>query len=150
MGAEGVNGLDFQPARRLQRLGEQLARPRQVQVIRRRSAQMCQFLGQRPVGHDRPVAQPLEQATLHLCGGRPGVGDAQDTLRLDVQQQQPRHPVDQRLGLARPGIGRDEDIDVRIRRLILQARRHGAIGGAHSSPPSLSAELHSKTRARCA
>ena len=71
---------------------------------------------QRRVVHDGPAAQLFEQPRLHLGGGGLGVGDAQDLAGLDPSQQQARHAVDQGRGLARAGVGGDEDRDGADRR----------------------------------
>ena len=79
-------------------------------------AQLAQCRAQIGVRLHRPFAQPPEQAVLHLGRGGLGVGQAQDVLRLDPVQQQPRHPVGQHAGLARPGIGRQPGRGRRDRR----------------------------------
>ncbi len=143
--AEGVDGLDLQPAWRLERLGEQGAGVGQAERIARRgfALEPDQRRSQLLVLHDRPAAEHVEQPALHLGGGGLGVGHAEDGGRLDVPQQQPGHPVDQGLGLARAGVGGDEGVERRIGRLTLMG-----VLEAHSSPsPSLPVD-HSKTRAR--
>jgi hypothetical protein len=115
--AEGVDGLDLQPARRLQRLGEQapgLGQLAMAETGRVAALQRAQLLAQLDVGGDAPLAQSLEQPPLHLGGGGLGVGHAQDRLGRRAGQQQARDPVDQGLGLARAGIGRDEGRDGRV------------------------------------
>ncbi len=99
-----------------------------------------QFARQGGVVQHGPAAQLIEQPGLHLGGGGLGVGDAQDGAGIDLVQQQPRHPVDQGGGLARAGVGGDEDG---------QARVGGDDLGddAHSSSPSPMTD-HSQTRAR--
>ena len=141
--AEGVDGLDLQPARRLQRAGEQFAGAGQGRVIHRLRVavvQPGQFARQGGVVQHGPAAQLVEQPGLHLGGGGLGVGDAQDGAGIDLVQQQPRHPVDQGGGLARAGVGGDEDGQARVGRDDLG-------GHAHSSSPSPITD-HSQTRAR--
>ena len=143
--AEGVDGLDLQPAGRFQRLGEQGAGVGQADGVAGRglALQPDQRRSQLLVLHDRPAAEHVEQPALHLGGGGLGVGHAEDGGRLYVAQQQPGHPIDQGLGLARAGVGGDEGVERRIGRLTLMG-----VLEAHSSPsPSLPVD-HSKTRAR--
>ncbi len=137
--AEGVDGLDLQPARGLQRQGEQAPGAGQAG---RRLADPGQLLGQGRIGHHRPAAQGLEQPALHLGRRRLGVGDAEDGLRVRAAQQQPRHPVDQRAGLARPGVGGDEGGGPRFGGQDLGVEAHSAA----SSPSPIT--CHSQTRAR--
>ena len=149
--AEGVDGLNLQPARRLQRLGEQPPRLRQLGARHGRGVprlQIGQRAGQVGVVHHRPGPEPVEQPRLHLRRRRLGVGDAQDLAGLDLLQQQPRHPVDQGRGLARAGVGGDEDRLAGIGggdlvRVGQDARAHSA--SPPSSPPTT---CHSQTRAR--
>ncbi len=149
--AEGVDGLDLQPAGRLQGAGEQAARFGQAGGIEGGGVavvQLRQFRRQFSVVHDGPFAQRLEQAGLHLGGGGLGVGHAQDGRGRGAAQQQARHPADQGGGLAGSGVGGDED-------------RAGRVGGAglggdavadvevHSASPSSPPPMtcHSQTRA---
>ena len=154
--AEGVDGLDLQPAGRLQRPGEQPARLRQLrprQRLRVAALQPGQFARQLAVVGHRPAAQLGEQPRLHLRRRRLGVGDAQDVSRPHPPQQQTRHPVHQGGGLAGPGVGGDEDRQLRVGRGgLVGAGRGGGVdrhdvahSGASSSPPTT---CHSQTRAR--
>ena len=150
--AEGVDGLDLQPARRLQRAGEQAAGVGQVgrlQAGRVAAVELDQIAGQFGVIHDGPAAQLLEQPRLHLGGGGLGVGDAQDLGRSRLLQQQPGHPVHEGGGLARAGVGGDEDRAAGIGGgpLVGAGLFEGREGhsGASSSPPTT---CHSQTRAR--
>jgi hypothetical protein len=79
-----------------------------VPAIAALALQPRQLEAQVGVLQDRPLAQGVEQAALHLGGGGLGVGDAQDGLGRGVGQQQPRHPGDKGGGLARAGVGGDE------------------------------------------
>ncbi|MNY24514.1 hypothetical protein D3C86_1582340 [compost metagenome] len=150
--AEGVDGLDLQPARRLQRAGEQAARLGQAGRVEAggiAGVQFGQFGGQGGVVHDRPLAQGLEQAGLHLGGGGLGVGDAEDGRGPGPAQQQTGHAADQGGGLARAGVGGDEDRQGRIGGADLGIRAHLRSGDVHSlSPSSPPTTCHSQTRAR--
>ena len=151
--AEGMQGLDLQPARRLQRAGEQAARARQVvgsEGVGGRGVKLRKGAGQLRIVHHRPFAKAGKQPALHLRGGGLGVGDAQDLGRLRALQQQPRHPVDQGRGLARAGIGHDEDRGPGVGRppLVRIGPGAGSRGTAHASSPSPPPETcHSQTRA---
>ena len=105
-GAKAVNGLNPQPAGRLQRAGKQPPRPRKIIGDKAwplaQRGKVCPKLVIRQHG---PFAKPLEQAVLHLGGGGLGVGQAQNPLRLHPAKEQPRHAVDQHPRLARPRIG---------------------------------------------
>ena len=144
--AEGMNGLDLQAARRLQRASEQAARLRQSRFAERGGIAVVQRghgLGELAIVHHGPAAQLIEQPRLHLGGGGLGVGDAQDGVGPGLGQQQAGHAVDQGGGLARAGVGGDEDRQVRV-------GGEDLVGGsahseASSSPP---ATAHSHTRAR--
>ena len=105
--AKCVDRLDLQPARRLDRTREKPACPcKGVVADAAFQPKFGQRGPQRALLQHRPFAQPLEQPVLHLAGRRLGVGQAQDALRLDPFQQEPRHPVGQHPRLARPGIRR--------------------------------------------
>ncbi len=151
--AEGVDGLDLQPAGRLQGAGEQAPRLGQAGRVEGGRVAVVQF-GQRSrqfaVVHDGPFAERLEQAGLHLGGGGLGVGHAQNGRGRGAAQQQARHPADQGGGLARSRVGGDED----------RARRVGGAGlgvegvfgpdvEVHSASPSSAPPMtcHSQTRA---
>ena len=70
--AEGVDGLHLQPARRLQRRGEQPARPRARFGARawRRSTALISLV-ERGVVERRPVGQPLEHVGSPYWRRRP-------------------------------------------------------------------------------
>ena len=142
--AEGVDGLDLQPARRLQGAGEQGPGPRQVARL---LVDLLQRLDQRLVGHHRPAAEVLIEPALHLGGGGLGVGDAEDRLGRGPAQQQAGHAADQGRGLARAGVGGDRDRAVGVRGEDLRVE-----GGPDHSPPSPASPspmtCHSHRRAR--
>ena len=76
--AEGVDGLHLQAAGRLQRLGEQLARPRAPLGVDLLDAGQADFGVELFVVERGPARQPLEHAVRHVGGGRLGVGEAED------------------------------------------------------------------------
>ncbi len=116
-GAERVDGLHLQPARRFQRAGEQFASARAQSCIDLRDAGVTDGVVQRGVVERDPVAERGEHPLRHVGGGGLGEGDAQDLFRRHVGEQQPDHALHQHMGLARAGIGRDK-------------RRGGGIGSA--------------------
>ena len=147
-GAEGMDGLDFQPARRLDRTGKQgtgMAHARDIDRAFR--AQLVQRARQGGIVQHRPFAQPFEQPVLHLAGGSLGIGQAQDVLRLDPGQQQTRHPVGQHPRLARSGIGGQPGGAVRAGGLNL-AFAGGIAAHSRSSGVATVLRSHSPNRAR--
>ena len=147
--AERMNGLDVQPARRVQYLGEQSPGPGEGLFGGVVSGQFPQAILQPGFFQDRPFAQPLVEPVGHFRRRRPGEGEAQDPGRRRACQQQSHHPVDQHMGLAGAGVGPHPD-------------RGGGVGGrallggfgaaagiglcGHSSSPAPAD--HSLTRAR--
>ena len=150
--AEGVDGLDLQPARRLQGAGEEPPRSSQLVLARPAAFDLRDGAGERLVGQHRPAAEALEDPARHLRRGGLGEGEAEDTARLGAGEQQPHDALGEHEGLARAGIGRHPGGRPRIRRLGLSlARRcvdHGRGGPNHFSSSSLSTRPHSRTRAR--
>ena len=149
--AQRVDGLHLQPARRLQRAGEQLARRFAQACAGIRNAGLADRRIQRIVIERHPMAQRGEHALRHVGGGGFCKRDAEDLFRRDVVEQQPDHPLHQHMRLARSGIGRNE----RGRRGIGRARlrvahigRNDAGSLHHSSIPSPPAADHSLMRAR--
>ena len=120
--AKGVDRLDLQPARRLQRAGEELAGLLHRLLARASSlGKLGQSVGQRRVRHGRPLAEPGKDTGRHFRRRRLGEGEAQNLRRIDAGQKQPHDPLGQDVGLAGAGIGRDEDRAFRIRRDLLAA-----------------------------
>ena len=118
-GAEGMDGLDAQPARGFDGGGKQAPGPGQDRAQPGVwNAQVGEGLAQGVIGQHGPFPEPVEQAILHLCRSGFGVGQAQDGLRIGALQQQARHPVCQHTGLACARIGR-------------QPGRNVGPGGAH-------------------
>ncbi len=143
---EAVDRLDADAAGRLDRLGEQLPRPRQpvgCRVVAFTQFGQCRHqIGIR--GH-RPAAQRLEQPVLHLGGGGLGVGQAQDRQRVRTAQQEPRHAVGEHAGLARPGICGKPGVQRRVCRATLE---FGCFGHPTSSGVEGLASVHSPSRER--
>ncbi len=105
--AERMDRLDLEPARRLDGAREKPARARQRLVLDGAGhAQIGERRVQRARLHHRPFPEPPEQPVLHLARGGLGVGQAQDVLRRDPVEQEPRHPVGEHPRLARSRIGR--------------------------------------------
>ncbi len=150
-GAQRVNGLDLQPARRLQRTGEQLARRGPQPDIGRGDSHLADRGVERGVIERDPVSERGEHPLRHVGGGRLGEGDAEDLLRRDALQQQPDHALDQDMRLAGPGIGRDESGRRRVRGAGLRRANFWWNGPGclhHSSNPNPPAADHSLIRAR--
>ncbi len=106
--AEGVDGLDLQPARGLERTGEQGAGAGELGGWDRRGlAEGVEGVLQRGVVEHRPGAEGPEQPVLHLGRGGLGVGEAEDLLRLGAGEQQAGDPVGEHAGLAGAGVGGD-------------------------------------------
>ena len=155
-GAEGVDGLDLQSARGLDRLREQP--PGRVQPVRGQRAGDAlagQLGGQIRIGLHRPGAKLGEQPVLHLARRGLGIGQAQNVLGRHAVQQQPCHPVGQHPGLARPGIrgqpGRFQRVgglDLAAGRLVGRAGR-AQVHGPTLSRTGASLRSHSPPRARC-
>ena len=150
-GAQRVDGLHLQPARRLQRAGEQLARRLAQARAGMGNAGIADRRIQRVVVERHPMAQRGEHPLRHVGGGGFCEGDAEDFFRRHVVEQQPDHPLHQHMGLARACVRRNEGGGRRIG----GARLGGADGVGndagslhHSSIPSPPAADHSLMRAR--
>ncbi len=155
--AEGVDGLHLQPARRVQRQGEQPPRPRPPDGVGLDVGNSPDRGVEPGIVERGPAAQLVEHPVGHVGGGGLGEGDAEDFRRLDAVEQQADDALRQHMGLAGAGIGRDPGGDGRVRRLDLQSQHRLGNGagdghGAHSPPPASSSSLpptdHSFTRAR--
>ena len=153
LGAEGVDGVDLQSARRLQRQREELPRALPPPGVDPLLAGLAHRLVERRVVQHRPRPQVVEHAVRHVGGGGLGEGDAEDARRIDARQQQPDHALRQDVRLARAGIRRDPGRAGRVRGRGLHlgdgirddARRaHSKIGSSLLAPVS----DHSCTRAR--
>ena len=103
--AEGVDGLHLQPAWRLQRGGEQPARPRALRGVGFAAGRRFDLSVEFGVAERGPAGQPLEHLVRHVGGGGLGEGDAKNFRRIDAAQQQVDHALRQHIGLAGAGIG---------------------------------------------
>ena len=151
-GAERVDGLHLEAARRVERRGEQAARAGALRRADRGLADRAHLAVERVVVERDPVRERVEHARRHVGGRRLGEGDAQDLHRIGAGEQQPDHPLRQHVGLAGARIGRHEGRDLRIGGLGL-ARCAPASGMARALIRSTSSSAsppadHSLTRAR--
>ncbi len=149
--AERVDGIDPHAAGQVQHRREQRPRPA-AHLGGGGDAALLQFGGQGGVVQHHPLAQHLLQPQRHFGRRRLGEGQAQNAAGLGAGQHQPQQPVDQQLGLAGPGRGRDERRHAGVGRLLLPGggvagclrRRCGVERGVHSAS---SPAAHSATRA---
>ncbi len=112
--AEGVDRLDFQPARRFQRLGEKTARLLQLDRVRDTPFNCRDTVFQGGVGERGPIREAIEDAARHFRGRRLGIGQAQNGGGTATGQQQTDHPLRQDMRLARTRIGRHPCRAIRI------------------------------------
>ena len=157
--AEGVDGLDLEPTRGVQREGEQPPCPGSQHDIRCeiRNSENC--LIQACIIKGGPATQLIEHPVGHIGGGCLRECDAEDSGWMDAIEQEPNDALRQHMRLAGAGIGRNPSRPRRVRRLHLDAPesfRDNARGAGyicrhiHSCGPissSLPAD-HSFTRAR--
>ena len=111
--AKRVNRLDFQPAGRIQHLGEQPSGEcahRRGRGITRQPDDGGVQLGFR---HYRPFAQQAADTVLHFRRRGAGEGEAENFAGRATLQQQAQHPVGEHLCLARPGRCRHPDGGIR-------------------------------------
>ncbi len=142
--AEGVDGLDLEPARRVEHAREKLPRQGEVALVRRALQQLADRLAQRAVLGHGPLGEALAEAVRHLGRGGAGESEAEDFGRRAAAEQQGQDAVGQHLGLAGAGRGADPGRDAAIR-----GQRLGAIGiGRHSSSSPSPGTDHSLIRAR--
>ena len=147
--AEGVDRADGDPARGLEYVREQAARPLDLLAGDRTAVERAQLSGETLFRHHRPSAEAPVETVGHLRRRRLGEREAKDAGGLDTSQQQARDAVDQHPGLAGASVGRDPDgrRGIGCEGLRIEA---GVDGGVkvlcHSPPPS--AAIHSLTRAR--
>jgi hypothetical protein len=154
--AEGVNGLNLEAARRLNRSGEQAPRQRALPRGRLESGGLRDALVESGIVERGPLRQRLEHAVCHVGGGRLGIGDAQDLGRVDALQQQVDDALREHPGFAGPRIGGHEDRSIRIGGAGLRCAQCGwnVRQRVHDCPPGISYSLsppeaaHSLTRAR--
>ncbi len=146
--AEGVDGLDLEPAGRVDHAGEEPPGALQQIALRRHAGEPGQVGGEPRVRHRRPVAEAECDAVRHLRRRRLGEGEAQDAGRRRAGEQEAQHAAGEHGRLAGAGRGRDPDRRLGRRRLMLGAAGLGLLRErAHPSPSPPSAD-HSLTRAR--
>ena len=104
---EGVQGLNLEAARRLDRAREQLPREDEVMGSGRVRAAVDDRLRQRPVAEARPLRERGENALGHVGGRGLGVGEAEDLRRRRSAEQEPQHPLGEHVGLAAARVGGD-------------------------------------------
>ncbi len=154
--AEGVDGLDAHPARRVEDAGEEASGGVAAGLARNGTFQPDQVFAQRRLVGGRPVAQDLVQPVRHLGRGRLGEGQAQQPLGCGPRQQQAQDAVGQDGGLAGAGRCADPGGCGRVGGGALRDRGQlagqgvGDHAGAGHSPPSAAPSDHSDTRARWA
>ena len=119
LGAEGVDGVDLQAARRLQRQREKLPRPAALLGVNALRAGFAHGFVERDVIEHGPCPQRVEHAVRHVGGGGLGEGDAEDAAGIDAGEQQPDHALRQHVGLAGAGVGGDPGRALRVRRVEL-------------------------------
>ena len=125
--AKGVNGLDLQPTRRVERVREQLARP--LAQFARYPARIAGAGDAREVrakgllGRGRPFREATVNALDHLRRADRGVGQAQDAARRDTGKKQAHHARGQNVRFARARIGRNPGRMGRVRRAGLALQR---------------------------
>ena len=147
--AEGVNGLDLQPARCFHRARKQPPGEGQAGGFDLRLASRKDCSAQLVVAEPRPFRQFAKHADRHVRGRRLGEGQAQDARGRHAIEQQADHALCQHMRLARSGIGGHPCRDARIggAHLVI-ARGLGDRALAHSLPSPPAPADHSLTRAR--
>ncbi|CAH0311494.1 hypothetical protein SRABI05_04815 [Agrobacterium fabrum] len=104
--AKSVDGLDFQPARCFQRLGEQPPCFGELYAIRHLAFDGGDAVLEIGIRQRCPFRQPVEHAARHFrCCGL-GIGEAEDRRGAAPGQKQADHALGQNMGLAGAGIGR--------------------------------------------
>ena len=109
--AERVDRLDLEPARGVQRVGEQAPRPIQQGASHApRVAVAHQFRelsAKRFLGQHSPFSQAAVNTLDHLRRAHGRVGQAKDAARRDPRKEKAHDAQGQNMRLARAGIGRD-------------------------------------------
>ncbi len=103
-----MDRLDAQAPGRLNRAGKEGARG--VELLdgdRAVEAEGVQLGREGRVIKHCPAPKPVKQAVLHLACRSLCVGQTEDVQRIHTIEQQPRNPVGQNAGLARPCVGRE-------------------------------------------
>ena len=155
--AEGVDGLHFQTARRLQRARKQAPRRHAPNGVGRHVRALANGFVERRIVERGPMRKRIEHPLGHIGGGRLGEGEAKDFFRLHPVEQKIDDALRQHVSLAGSGIGGDPGGNVRIGNLGLQPQHGGwnSGRGSHAPPPPSSPAPpappvldHSFTRAR--
>ena len=102
--AEGVDRLDLQPARRLQRPGEEPPRLAQLLPGGRAPFELGDRRRELGLVEHRPFAERAEDAARHLRGGDLGEGQAEDRGRIGAGEQQADHALGQHVVLPEPAL----------------------------------------------
>jgi hypothetical protein len=157
LGAEGVDGMHLEAARRLQRAGKKPPRQGPLRAGQRSAKRQTGSVEnggiEGGIVERGPVRERVEHALRHIRGRCLGEGDAEDLLWLDAGEQQVDHALRQHVRLARSGIGGDPRGNGGIRHGGLHAphvggndvRRSHGITISSSGPPVAD---HSLTRAK--
>ena len=111
---EGVQRLNLEAARRLDRSGEQLPREGEIRRAWRGRAAFDDRIRQGLVRKARPAGELGEDALGHVGRRRLGVGKTQDLGRRRSRQQQPHHALGQDMSLAAAGVGRRPGRGLRV------------------------------------
>ncbi|KZC01801.1 hypothetical protein AU375_01887 [Methylobacterium radiotolerans] len=112
--AQGVQRLDLEAARRLDRPGEEAARQPQALGPGALAGEFGEFGGEGLVVQRHPATEEPEDADRHIGRRGLGEGQAEDPAGRRLVEEQPDHPVGEDLGLARAGIGRDPGRGARV------------------------------------
>ena len=126
--AEGVDGLDLQPARRLQRAGEEPPRVGERRLVGRRCSISWIAAASLASGSVVHLAEDVEDALRHLGGG--GLVKVRQRMRAGIGagEQQADDAIGEHVGLARAGIGRHPGRGARVRGVGLRLPRRGVDG----------------------
>ena len=111
---KGVDGLNVEPARRLQHPREQPPCQRHLRLIGVLTGEAEQRLVEPFVAERDPGFQRLADPVGHLGGGSLGEGQREDLAGLHAFEQQGQQAVGQHPGLAGPGGGRHPRRHLRI------------------------------------
>ena len=118
-----MDGLDFQPARRLERPREELACRDQSPAVRRSRSRRDNLADQFVIGQLRPAGELIEDTRSHIRGRCLGEGQAKNFRGRDALQEKPDDPAREHISLARSGIGGNPDGLVWVRGVVLLAER---------------------------
>ena len=153
--AERVNGLDLEPARRLDRPREQLAREVEVGLRGPGRAGTYDRVREVFVRKRGPPAQFLEHPRRHVGRRRLGEGEAENGAGLGLGEQQAQHALHQNVRLARTRVGGNPSRGLGVGGALLcdpRRPRHFALRSVHGASPAAAARPpvadHSLTRAR--